>query len=146
MSEFPHLRIGRGTAIDFTDHGLRRRVAHVVEPGFDGDFRGGFGQIAEAYEICAGRRIGPDGVFQFGRHTRRLRRVETWTGQLEDAAELEIIANDLSEKGTVGLGRVRTRYKIRDGQAWFVSVHADRGPKPILARRRLRTANEDGEN
>jgi hypothetical protein len=59
---------------------------------------------------------------------------------------LEIVADNLSEKGSVGLGGIGTGCEVGDGQARFVGVHADRRPKPILGRCRVRNENEEGKN
>ena len=122
MGEFADLRIGRGAAVDLSDNGLRGRAAHVKEPGFDGDFRRGLGQIAEAYKICVGWRVGPGRVFQFGRHTGGLRRVEAGTGEFQDATELKVLANDLSKERRVRFGGVRARREIGDGNARLIYI------------------------
>ena len=51
MGEFADLEIRGRAAINLSDDGLRSWIADVVEPSFDGDFRGGFGEIAKAKEI-----------------------------------------------------------------------------------------------
>ncbi len=50
-------------AIDLSDDGLRRGIADVIEPSFDGNFGVGFGEIAEAKEIGVCGRIDPDRRF-----------------------------------------------------------------------------------
>ena len=59
MREFANLQVGGTAAIDLADHGLRRGVAHVKEPGLDGDFGSGFGQITEAEIVGVGWRLHP---------------------------------------------------------------------------------------
>jgi len=51
-----------------------------------------------------------------------LRRIEAGARDFEDAAELEIVADDLGEEGSVGLGSIRARRKIGDGHARLVGV------------------------
>ena len=146
MGELANLRIGGSAAINFANHGLRRRIADVIEPCFDGDFGGRLGEITKTQEICVCGGIDPNGRFQFGRYAGGLRRIETGASEFEDAAELEIVADNLSEKRSVGFRRIGARGEVGDGQARFIGVHADRGPKPILGRCRVRNENEEGEN
>jgi len=63
MGEFADLKIRGSATIDLADDCLRRGIAKVIKPGFDGDFGSGFGDIAEAEEIGVGGRIDPDGGF-----------------------------------------------------------------------------------
>ena len=51
VGEFADLRVGGSAAIDLADDGLRGGITHVVHPGEDGDFGGGFREIAEGEEI-----------------------------------------------------------------------------------------------
>src|SRR5690349_12290200 len=106
MSVFANLKVGGSTAIDLTDDGLRSGISDIVEPCFDGDFRCSFRDISKAEKIGIGGRVDPNGRFQLGGDAGRLRRVETWAWDFQDAAELEIVADDLSEKGRVGFGGV----------------------------------------
>ncbi len=137
MGEFSHLRVGGSAAINLSYDGLRRRTAHVIQPGFDGDFGGGFGEITKAEEIGVCGRIDPDSGFQLGGHAGGLRRVEAGTRDLENAGELEIIAHNLSKEGSVGFHRVSGVCEVSDGDAGLVGIHTDRGTKPILPGRRL---------
>src|SRR5258707_3935860 len=95
MGKFADLKIGRSTAIDLSDDGLRRGVAEVIEPGFDGNLGVGFGEIAEAEEIGVGGWIDPDGGFQFGREAGSLVRIEAWAGDFRNAAELQVATEGL---------------------------------------------------
>src|SRR5260370_17966420 len=114
MGKFADLKIGGSTAIDLSDDGLRRGVAEVIEPGFDGNLGVGFGEIAEAEEIGVGGWIDPDGGFQFGRAAGSLGRIEDGAGDFQNAAELEGAADDLGEEGGGGFGGVRARSYIPD--------------------------------
>src|SRR5260370_41511212 len=102
MGKFADLKIGRSTAIDLSDDGLRRGVAEVIEPGFDGNLGVGFGEIAEAEEIGVGGWIDPDGGVQFGREAGRLGRIEAGGGDFKNAGGLEVAAVDLGEEGGGG--------------------------------------------
>ncbi len=146
MGEFSHLEVGGRAAIDLPDDSLRRWIAHVIEPGFDGHFGGGFGEITEAKEIGICGRINPDRRFQFGGDAGGLRRIEAGAGELENAAKLEVIAHDLSEKGSVRFRSIGARREVRDGQAGLVGIHADRGAKPILRRRRSPAESENHQD
>ena len=73
-------------------------------------------------------------------------RIEARTRDFQDAAELEVVADDLGEEGSVGFGEVGARREVSDGYARFVGIHADRGAKPILSRRRLRADRERNKN
>jgi hypothetical protein len=101
MCELADLEVSRSAAIDFSDDGLGGGIAKVVKPGFDGDFGSGFGEITEAEEVGVGGGIDPDGGFEFGRDAGCLRRIEAGAGHLENAGELDIVANDLGEEGSV---------------------------------------------
>ncbi len=141
MSEFADLKIGGSAAIDFADDGWRSGIADVVEPCFDSDFGGGLGDIAEAKVVGVGRRIDPDSGFQFSGDAGSLWRIEAGAGDLEDAGELEIVADDLGEKGRVGFRGVGTGSKVRNGHARLVGVAetcACAKPSLRLGERRLR--------
>src|SRR6266436_9128366 len=132
MGELADLKIRGSAAIHLSDNGLRRWIANIIEPGLDGDFGGGFGEIAEAKKIGVCGRIDPDGRLQFGGDAGSLRRIETGARNFENAAELEVVTDDLGEERGVGFGGVGARNEIGDGDAGFVGVHADCGTKPIL--------------
>src|SRR5712664_3983385 len=101
MGKFSDLEISGSATVDLANDCLRGGIADVIEPGFDGNFSVGFGEIAEAQEIGVGGGINPDGWFQFGRDARDLGRVEAGAGDFENAGELEVVADDLGEKGRV---------------------------------------------
>ena len=78
--------------------------------------------LAKAKEIGVGGGIDPDRRFQFGRDAGGLRRIEAGAGELENSAELEVIAHELCKEGGVRLGGVRAGSKVRYCQARFVRV------------------------
>src|SRR5258706_15172827 len=102
MGKFSHLSVGRGATIHLSYDSLRRRAAHVIQPGLDGHFCRGLGQIAKAEEIGVRGGVDPDGGFQFGRDAGGLRRVEAGAGGLKDAGEWEYVYEDLGEEEEVG--------------------------------------------
>ncbi len=101
MGKLADLKIRRSTAINLSDDSLRRWIADVLEPGFDGNFGSGFGEIAETKEVCVRGGIDPDRGFQFGGNAGSLRRVKARAGDFENTGELKIIAHNFSEKGSV---------------------------------------------
>src|SRR6266478_1016598 len=146
MGEFADLKIRGSAAINFSDYGLRRGIADVVKPGFDGYFGRGFGEIAEAKEIGVCGGIDPDGGFHLGGDAGGLGRIEAGAGKLNYAAELEVIAHDLSEKGSVRFRRIGARREVRDGEAGFIGIHADGCTKPILRGGGFSTETENNQD
>ena len=67
VSEAADLRVGGSAAIDLGDNRLSGGIANVEEPGLDGYFGGGFGEIAEGDHAGVGWSIGPSEIAQFGR-------------------------------------------------------------------------------
>src|SRR5277367_1047948 len=65
MGEFADLGIGWRAAIDFADDGLRGRVADVVEPRLNVDFRGGFDDVSESHHVGVCGGVGPIEVAEF---------------------------------------------------------------------------------
>jgi len=63
---------------------------------------------------------------------RRLRRIEAGADEIKDAAELEIVADDLSEKSGMIFGGVRARCEIGDGEAGFFDTETGAGLEPGL--------------
>src|SRR5947209_10515249 len=109
MREFADLRVGGCTAVDLADHGLSGAAVDVVEPGLNFDFGGGFGEITEGNHVRIDLRIFPFGVFQFTGNRGDLLRIETRAYQFEDAAESEIVANDLRESERMRFGLIIAR-------------------------------------
>src|SRR5260370_42599023 len=106
MGEFADLKIRGSAAVHLSDDRLRGGIAEVIEPGFDGHFGGGFGEIAEAEEIGVRGGINPDGRLQFGGGGGGLRGVEGWEGGVDNAAQFEEAADCLSEGGGGWVGGV----------------------------------------
>jgi len=62
-----------------------------------------------------------------------LRRVEAGAGDFENAAELDVVTDDLGEKGSMGLGRIGASGEVGDGDAGFISVaKSGSGTEPSL--------------
>ena len=141
MGEFADLGIGRCTAIDFGDDGLRGGIVDIIEPGLNCDFGRGFRDITKGHVVGFDLRISPSGVLEFGRLTERLRGVEAGTDEIENAAKGEIIADDLGELTGVGLGVVGARTKIGDGYADFLSTETSGCVKPGLRLLRAHRSN-----
>jgi len=67
-----------------------------------------------------------------------LGRIKAGAGDLENAAELEIVTNDLGEEGGVGFGGVGARNEIGDGDTLFCLSQPSGNSDPILPRGRAR--------
>src|SRR5277367_1047074 len=130
VGEFADLLVGGSAAIDFADDGLGGGIVDVVEPGLDGDFGGGFGDVAEGDVAGFDVRVGPSGVLKFGRLGERLRGIEAGADKFDDAAEGEVVADDLGELLGVRLGGVGARAEIGDGDAEFLDAEACAGAEP----------------
>ena len=63
-----------------------------------------------------------------------MRRIETGADEIEDAAELEIVADDLSEECGMVFGGVGARSKIGNGEARFFYAETGAGLEPRLLR------------
>src|SRR5207249_11974232 len=137
VCKFSELKLGGSAAIDFSNDCRRRRIADVIEPGFDGNFGGGLGEIAEAKEIGVGGGIHPNGWFQFGGHGGGLRGIKTGACKFKDAAVFEIVANDLGKKGGVGLGGIRTSCQIRDVDEGLCFTEPGGNSDAVLGRSRV---------
>src|SRR5260370_11678957 len=98
MGEFSHLRVGGSAAINLSYDGLRKRTAHVIQPGFDGDFGGGFGAITKAEENNVFERIEPDSGFQLGRDLGQLEEGETAAINATNARHLASSSHNLPNK------------------------------------------------
>ena len=59
-----------------------------------------------------------------------MRRIEAGAGEFEDAAELEIIADDLSEEGRVRFGGIGAGSEVGNGDARLGLAEAGAGTKP----------------
>src|SRR5215471_16589559 len=66
----------RSSAIDFADNRFIRGAANVVHPGGDGDFGGGFGEVAEGDEIGIERGSSPGLFLELVGRGRNLRGIE----------------------------------------------------------------------
>src|SRR5260370_29461710 len=112
VRELADLRVGGRAPVDLTNHGLRRRAADVVEPGGDYDLAGGFGKVAEGDEVGVDLRCGPVGIAELGRNRGDLRGIEAGADEIDYAAELQVVADDLGEELRAGFGGVTTWSKI----------------------------------
>jgi len=61
----------------------------------------------------------------------RLRGIKAGTDEVEDAAELQVVANYLREELRVRFGVIGARREIGDGHAWLLDAEAGAGAKPI---------------
>src|SRR6202035_4805740 len=113
VSELADLRVGRRAAIDLSYDGLRGRAAHVVEPAGNSDFAGGFGEIAKGHEVRVDLRCGPVEIAEFGAYGGHLCGIETGADEIDDNAELQVVAKHLGEELRVRLGGVGARREIR---------------------------------
>ena len=82
--------------------------------------------------------IGPGEIAQLGRLRRSLRRIKTRADQFEDAAELEIVADDLSEQGGMILGLIRAWSEVGDCDTRLFESQAGTGFDPVLRTRGAR--------
>ena len=137
MRELANLEVSGSAAINFSDNRLRRGIAEIVKPGFDGDFGGGFRNIAETQVIGVCGRLEPGGGLKLRGDTGGLRRIKARAGDLDNAGELEIVANDLRKKSSVGFGRVGARREIGDGHARFGLAEPGGNSDAVLSNRRL---------
>jgi hypothetical protein len=60
--------------------------------------------------------------------------IEARADQIEDAAELEVVAHYLSEEGGMRFDGVGARDEVGNGEAGLLSVQAGAGTKPVLRR------------
>src|SRR5260370_35495639 len=100
MGKHADLKIRRSTAINLTDESLRRWIADVLEPGFDGDFGSGVGEIAETKEVCVRGGIDPDRGFQFGGKAGSLGRAKARAAGFENTGKHRIEGPTLMCKGS----------------------------------------------
>jgi hypothetical protein len=108
------------------------RTADIVHPGKDGDFGRGFGEIAEGEEIGVHGRLGPIEHLEFARLGRGLRRIEAGRGEINNAGEGEVVANDGGEKSGVGFVGFGLRGEVGDGDAGFLFTNASGDVNPVL--------------
>ena len=60
-------------------------------------------------------------------------RIETGAGEIENAGEGEIVANDVGEESGVGFGVVGFWNEVGDGDAGFFDAEAGAGAEPVLS-------------
>jgi len=132
VGEFADLCVRGIAPVDLADNGLGRRIADVKHPGGNGDFGRGFREIAEGYEIGVDGHVGPREIAKFGGLGRRLRGIKAGRDEVENAGEGKIVADDLSEKRRVGLGRVRTGSEIGHCDARLFDAETGAGAEPTL--------------
>src|SRR5438270_3542929 len=131
---FANLQVCWAAAINYADDRLRRRIANVEQPSLNGDFGRRLGQIAEADVIGVGGLRDPSGSFQFRWDGRHFRRIEARAGEIEDAAELQVVADDLGEERGVRFCGVGAGREVGDGQARLGLAKASARAEPVLAR------------
>src|SRR5882762_7987521 len=129
VGEFANLRVGGRAAVDLADDGLIGGAADVVEPGGDDDFGGGFGEITEGDEVGVDLRGGPIGIVQLGGLGGNLGGVEAGADEIHDAAELQVVPDDLGEELRMWLGGILVRSEIGYCQARFVYAEAGAGTR-----------------
>ena len=122
VGEFADLLICRRATIDFADDGLAGGTSDVIEPGLDGDFGSGFGEIAEGDVVSVDLGVGPRGALEFAWLRGRLGWIETRADEIEDSAEGEVIADDLRELLGMNLGVVSAWPEVGYSQADFIDA------------------------
>ena len=132
VGEFADLLVGGSAAIDFADDGLGRGSGDVVEPGLDGNFGSGFGEVAEGDVVGVDLGIGPGGALQFAGLRGGLGRIETWADEIEDSTEGEVVADDLGELLGMNFRIVSAWPEIGYCQADFIDPKACASAKPSL--------------
>src|SRR5712675_898496 len=132
VGEFANLRVSGRAAVDFADDGLIGGAADVVEPSGDDDFGGGFGEITEGDEVGIDLGGGPIGIVQLGGLGGNLGGIEAGADEIHDAAELQVVADDLGEELRMWLGGVLAGGEIGYRQTRFVYTEAGAGTEPIL--------------
>lgn len=135
MGKFANLRVGGRAAIHFADDGLRRSAADVIHPGEDGDLGGSFGEIAEGKEIGVDRALRPVEHLEFTGLRRCFGRIKVWAGELQDAGEGEVIADDAGEENSVRLIGIRFGCEIGDGNTRPILAEAGSGAEHVLGER-----------
>ena len=132
MGEFADLLIRRRASIDFADDGLAGGSSDVIEPGLDGNFGSGFGEIAEGDVVSVDLGVGPRGALEFAWLRGSLGGIETRADEIEDAAEREIVADDLGELLRMDFGVVRARAEVGYSEADFIDAEARACAEPSL--------------
>src|SRR5256885_14302242 len=128
MSELANLGVGGSTAIDLANNRLARRAAHIIKPGGNHDFGGRLDKIAKGHKIGVELRRGPVFILQFGGLRRSLRRIEARADQVQNAAELQVVANNLRKELRMRFGVIPPRREIRDCDTGLLPSKAWAGP------------------
>src|ERR1700733_4191533 len=97
MSEKAHLRVGDFATINFGDHRRGGSVFHVIEPGLDGETIPAGVYISEAQKLRGGWRICPCLRLKFTWLAGNLQRIHAGADEIDDAAEVQIRADDVTE-------------------------------------------------
>ena len=132
VSEFADLGVGGSAAIDLANDGLRGGAADVVHPGEDGDFGGGFGEIAEGEEIGVDGSLRPIEHLEFAGLGRSFGRIEAGGGEIDNAGEGEVVANDGGEESGVGFVGIGFGDEVGDGDARLFDAEAGGDVEPVL--------------
>jgi hypothetical protein len=82
--------------------------------------------------VCLDLWVGPGCVLEFGGLGGRLRGIETGADEIEDAAEGEVVANDLGELLGMNLRVVSAGGEIGYCEADFIDAEAGADAKPSL--------------
>ena len=143
VGEFADVGVGGSAAIDLADNGLAGSVADVEHPSKDGDFGGGFGEIAESEEIGVHGRLGPIEHLEFAGLGRSLGGIEAGAGEFENAGEGEVVADDGGEESGMRLGGVGFGGEVRDGDARFLLPDAGADAEPVALLREGRGREEE---
>src|SRR6266851_9154990 len=131
VRELADLRIGGRAAVDLADDSLRRGAADIVEPAGNYDLAAGFGKVAEGHEIGVDLGSDPIVVTEFRGSGGHRRGVEAGADEIDYAAELQVVADDLGEKLRVRFGGITAWSKIGDGHAGLFDAEAGADVKPI---------------
>ena len=132
VGEFADLSIRGIAAIDFADDGLGRRIANVEHPSGNGDFGGGFREIAEGNEVGVDGHVRPGEIAEFGGIGERLCGIKTGGDEIENAGESEVVANNLGEERGVGFGGIGTGNEVGNRDAGLFDAETGAGAEPTL--------------
>ena len=132
VSEAAELRVADLAAIALAEHLWRARVAHVVQPRFDGQVIAAGTQVAEREQVRRRGRIVPRLVLELRGHARRLERIEALADQLENAAVVEVGAQNLAEQIRQRLRRIASGCEVRHGHPRLFHPEARAGAEPVL--------------
>src|SRR2546423_8070307 len=141
MSELANLGVGGSAAINLANNRLARRAAHIIKPGGNHNFGGRLDQIAKGHKIGVELRRGPVFILQFGGLRRSLRRIKAGADEVKNAAELQVVANNLRKELRMRFGVIPSWRKVSDRHARLGDV-----AKPSSLTKPWRTLRVGGDS